>query len=87
MHRKEAYITTLLFKLYALSKRSEASNRKRGNLFGSLIKFITTLAGFGFLTMAGFTLSLMAGLIVAGVSCFLLTWVYGSDESKTADVH
>jgi hypothetical protein len=88
MHRKnESWFTRFAFFLYKLSKRAEDSNRARGSLLGSLLKVVMTLAGFTCLTLAGFTLSMIAGLIVAGVSCFLLAWLYGSDESENASVH
>lgn len=87
MHRQETWFTRFTFYLYKLSKRAEQSNARRGNILGKLSKLLLTLGGFACLTMAGFTFSMIAGLIVAGVSCFLLAWLYGSDEPTTASVH
>lgn len=42
---------------------------------GTTIRLMMHLAGFGCLTFAGFTVSLTAGLIVAGFSFFVLSWL------------
>lgn len=60
----------------ALSKRQakQANNRAR-TLFQTTIRLVLHLAGLGFLTFAGFTASITVGLIVAGISCFILSWL------------
>lgn len=54
------------------AKASKASTRGMAVL-NATIRVVLHLAGFGLLTMAGFTLNMLAGLIVAGVSCFVMS--------------
>ena len=86
MHRKESKLTLLLFKLYAMSKRKESNNESRASIIAPLIKILLTLAGFGCLIFAAFVVSMIAGLVVAGISCFLLAWLYGSPEPAATTV-
>jgi hypothetical protein len=42
------------------------------------LKVLLQLAGFGSLTYAGFTVSMLAGLIIGGLSFFVLSWLIGT---------
>lgn len=42
----------------------------------ALSKLVLHLAGFSLLTFAGFSFNMPAGLITAGVSCFVLSWLF-----------
>ncbi len=48
------------------------------------VSIVLHLAGFGALTFAGFTWNMTAGLIVAGMSCFVLAWLMNSSTNVTA---
>lgn len=43
--------------------------------FQTLVTLMLQLAGFSCFTIAGFSVSLPAGLIVAGLSCFSMAWL------------
>lgn len=48
------------------------------------IRIVFQLAGFSCLTIAGFMWTMMAGMVVAGISCFFLSWlVTGTASRKT----
>jgi len=75
----------LVFKLgKAITKRKEAKSNvatRAHTWVLTTIRLIAHLAGFGCLTFAGFTVSMTAGLIVAGLSFFVLSWL----STQTAD--
>ncbi len=69
----------------AKARRSEASesmNRVRAGL-QFIVRLVAHLAGFSLLTWAGFTWNMTAGLIVAGISCFVFAWLV--NDSSTSD--
>lgn len=43
------------------------------SVWSMLLRLLLHLAGFSCLTVAGFTVSLLAGLVTAGLSCFVLS--------------
>lgn len=67
----------LVFKLgKAITNRKEAkakSNTYAGTWVIQLVRLVLHLSGFGCLTYAGFTVNMTAGLIVAGLSFFVLS--------------
>lgn len=54
--------------------------------FNSLVKIVLHLAGFGALTMAGFTWNITAGLIVAGLSFFAMAWLMNDQSAEPTAV-
>lgn len=62
---------------YFLRKRSEAEKRKASKTARTRVQFFTRLmlhiVGFSCFTLAGFSASILAGLIVAGCSCLVLS--------------
>jgi hypothetical protein len=48
-----------------------------------LVKLLMHVGGFACLTIAGFSFSFRAGMIVAGVSCFVFSWLTQSNTSMT----
>ena len=69
----------LLWKLNKAMTRRERAKEREGTYtrtwIGVTIRLMMHLAGFGCLTFAGFTVSITAGLVVAGISCFVLSWL------------
>lgn len=64
----------------AMFARKRAIRAKEGNtsirvnaVVNTIVRVMLHLAGFSLLTMAGFQWNIIAGLIVAGVSCFALS--------------
>lgn len=51
--------------------------------FQTTIRLMMQLCGFGCLTFAGFTVSITAGLIVAGIACFVLSWLSTGRPQET----
>lgn len=49
----------------------------------SLSKLVLHVAGFSLLTWAGFSFNMPAGLITAGLSCFVLSWLQRSPASQS----
>jgi hypothetical protein len=75
---------------FLLWKASKVIGRKKANARThtrtwvlTTIRLVMQLAGFGSLTVAGFTWNMIAGYVVAGLSCFLLSWLTTSDPEKS----
>lgn len=47
----------------------------------AIIRLVLTVAGFSLLTWAGFSWNMTAGLVVAGLSCFILAWLTVPDTN------
>lgn len=60
------------------------ANRAR-TLYQSIVRFTLHAAGFSLLTFGGFTLSMLAGLITAGLSCFVMSWLMAPAEQPADD--
>lgn len=41
----------------------------------TIVRLLLHVGGFSLLTLAGFSWNITAGLIVAGISCFALSWL------------
>lgn len=73
----------------ALARRREAKARVAMNRtrtwFQATVRFLFSIAGFGCLTLAGWTINITVGLVVAGVSFFGLSFLTtgGADEPTT----
>lgn len=69
------------------ARRKEATNRMNRvrTWFQSLVRLVAHLTGFSLLTWAGFTFNMAAGLIVAGISCFVFAWLVGDSSTETAE--
>lgn len=69
----------------AHSSTRDSSLGRTQALFISMVKATMTLAGFGCLTYAGFCWNMRAGLIIAGISFFVLSWLITnrSDDSSS----
>ncbi len=74
----------LLWKLTSAYERNASRRGVSSNAASMVIRYVLQIAGFALLTMAGFTFSMIAGLIVAGISCFVLSTLMtngGSDAT------
>jgi hypothetical protein len=73
----------------ALSKRDKAKTREGTRAYTwvqVIVRLMAQLAGLGSLTLAGFTVNITAGLIVAGISFFILSWLStGQPSTKDSD--
>jgi len=69
----------------AISKRNERSKLATNALswMQATIRIVLQLSGFGFLTYAGFQWSTIAGLVIAGMSCFVLSWLLTTTASPS----
>jgi hypothetical protein len=56
-------------------------------VLNATIRVVLHLAGFGLLTMAGFTFSMLAGLITAGLSCFVLSTLMTRNTTGESEVN
>jgi hypothetical protein len=43
--------------------------------FSSIVRLMAQLAGFSLLTIAGFEWHIIAGYVIAGLSCFVFSWL------------
>jgi len=74
----------LLWKLGKVISKKQATARTRARThFQSIIRLMLHLSGFGLLTIAGFTWNIMAGYVIAGLSCFLLAWLTNDAATKS----
>lgn len=66
---------------YIIGKVATRRERKHASLaitrtwFQSIVRLMLHVAGFGCLTVAGFSWNMMAGLIIAAVSFFVFSWL------------
>lgn len=66
----------------AATRRRERSRSVPRTWMQATVRLVLHLAGFSCFTIAGFSVSLPAGLIIAGVSCFCLSYLA---TAKSAD--
>lgn len=67
------------------SREANASIRINAVLNG-IVRVVLHLAGFSLLTMAGFQWNIIAGLIVAGISCFALSTLMTRNANGETEV-
>lgn len=67
-----------------LAKRREAKQGKSRarTWFQAIVRFLFSIAGFGCLTLAGFTINITTGFVVAGVSFFGLSFLTTGDTDS-----
>jgi Na+-driven multidrug efflux pump len=67
----------------AATKRRERSNAARvpRTWVQGIVRLVLHLVGFSCFTVAGFWLSMPAGMIVAGLSCFCLSFLSTRSDS------
>jgi hypothetical protein len=59
----------------AATARRDRVATQPANWLRATVRLILHLAGFGCLTIAGFMWTMAIGMIVAGLSCFALSWL------------
>jgi fatty acid desaturase len=72
----------------AMKVATKLANRSKGKeraqtWMQALSRFVLHVAGFACLTYAGFTWSIMAGLIIAGLSCFAMSTLFTTSNTPT----
>lgn len=65
------------------ARRVELASTRVPAFIQAIARLVLHLVGFGCLTLAGFTLSMAAGLVIAGISCFVLSWLNTSNPQTT----
>lgn len=74
--------------VFAKSKaKGVRENRERiaASTFLATLRVVLHLAGFALLTIAGFQWNMIAGLIVAGASCFVLSTLFTANVPERSD--
>lgn len=66
----------------AIKAKNRESSYRVSAFFNSLVRLVLHIAGFGLLTFAGFQWDIIAGLIIAGVSCFIFSTLFTSTSSN-----
>ena len=74
----QSYLAMRLAK--AVSKRKERQSTARPWIT-TIVRLALHIAGFSLLTWAGFTWNMPAGLITAGISCFVLSHLATSSDT------
>lgn len=64
--------------------KAKEGNRAR-TLMQTIVRLVLHLAGFSALTWAGFSWNMTAGLIVGGLSCFVLSWLMGDSSANATE--
>ena len=71
--------TFLQFLAWKIGKALDRSATKQSTrvttIMQAIIKLMLHIVGFSCLTIAGFYWHVIAGLVVAGISCFILSWL------------
>lgn len=67
----------------ALSKKKATAHARTRTQFQSIIRLMLQVGGFCLLTIAGFTWHIIAGYVIAGLSCFLLSWLTTSEPNSS----
>lgn len=65
-----------------MRKRSKAKEATRVTaVLGATVRVILHLAGFALLTLAAFQWNIIAGLAIAGISCFVMSTLMTTDTA------
>ncbi|HTS05684.1 MAG TPA: hypothetical protein VMP68_08880 [Candidatus Eisenbacteria bacterium] len=64
----------------SLARRKERTTNSDTNTVLVLVRVLLHVAGFALLTWSGFQWSMIAGGIVAGVSCFVMSTLFTSNS-------
>lgn len=76
----------------ARKRQREASNGSRTSLstvnavLVATVRLLLHVAGFGLLTLAGFQWNIIAGLVVAGLSCFVMSTLMTRNADNATEV-
>ncbi len=71
----------------AAKKRAHTTAQVSGNALQAIVRVVLHIAGFALLTLAGFQFNIIAGYIVAGISCFVFSTLMsgGAEQKAPAD--
>jgi hypothetical protein len=74
---------------YALWKATKALDKRKGHTraqartwIQNSVRLVLQVAGFSLLTIAGFTWHIVAGYVIAGLSCFVFSWLAAPEPSQ-----
>lgn len=78
------FVSMKLANRIARTRRKEATHsvQRARTWVQSFVRFLAQLGGFSLLTSAGFTWNITAGLIVAGISCFVFAWLMNDSSTE-----
>lgn len=79
-----------LLRLSAMAKsraKGVRQNREKiqASAFLAILRVVLHLAGFVLLTVAGFEWNMIAGLVIAGASCFVLSTLFTATVPERSD--
>jgi fatty acid desaturase len=63
----------------------ENRERIQASAFLAILRVVLHLAGFVLLTVAGFEWNMIAGLVIAGASCFVLSTLFTATVPERSD--
>jgi fatty-acid desaturase len=78
------YLTMMLTNRISRAKakeRTQINGNRMPAILQTIVRLVLHLAGFSALTFAGYTWNMTAGLIVGGLSCFVLAWLLNSPSN------
>lgn len=86
------YLTMMLTNRVSRAKAKERTQNTGNHMrtfLQAIVRLTLHLAGFSALTFAGYTWNMTAGLIVGGLSCFVMAWLLNSSAtvSESATTH
>lgn len=62
--------------------RTRAASEHAHTLYQAIMRLLLHIAGFGCLTIAGFAFNFIAGMIVMGISCFVMSTLLTNDRGS-----
>lgn len=70
------------------AKKARVASTHVNIVLSAIIRVMLHVAGFGLLTLAGFQWNIIAGLVVAGLSCFAMSTLLtaGNQSTNAAEV-
>ncbi len=70
---------------HMIAKANQPKVRRDWNLAAAVsatFKCVMHLLGFGALTYAGYTINMTTALVIGGISCFIFSWIFTSEETQ-----
>lgn len=69
--------------------RSESATRRTESQswLQSMVRLLLHLGGFACLTLAGFSFNFAIGMVIAGLSCFVFSWLTSTQSNNSMSGH
>lgn len=76
METNPTFLQFLAWKLgKAMDRKADKAKNRSVTVMQATIRLMLHIVGFSCLTLAAFLWSIIAGLVVAGISCFVFSWL------------